>query len=205
MFSGIVEELGTVISNRIADSGRLDVAGSAVLADVRIGDSIAVNGCCLTVVDATPTQFGVDVMPETGRLTNLGAVGDGGRVNLEASLRLGERIGGHMVTGHIDGIGTVRSLRTEANALWVTVEAPDSVVRCLVSRGCVAVDGISLTVVDVLSDAFSVSLIPHTATVTTAGLWAPGSRVNLEADLVAKYVANAVGLQAGREVAEAPR
>lgn len=188
MFSGIVEELGTVRRNAIAGEGRLDVAARAVVRDVAVGDSIAVNGCCLTVVTAGDEGFTADVMPETARCTNLGALQPGDAVNLEAALRMGERVGGHMVTGHVDAVGSVEACDREDNAVVVRIAAPPAVLRHVVEKGCVAVDGISLTVVDVGDVAFTVSLIPHTLQVTRAGAWRPGSAVNLEADLIAKYV-----------------
>jgi len=192
VFSGIVEELGSVVRNAIAAEGRLEVGATQVVRDVHVGDSIAVNGCCLTVVDATVSGFVADVMPETAHRTNLGALRTGDVVNLEAAMRYGERVGGHMVTGHVDAVGSVLSVRRDGNALWVAVGAPESVTRFVVGKGCVAVDGISLTVVDALADRFTVSLIPHTVSITTARDWAEGSRVNLEADLVAKYVERGV-------------
>ncbi len=188
MFSGIVEEMGAVARNAIADSGRLAVSAHRVLRDVATGDSIAVNGCCLTVVESAADHFVADVMPETARRTNLGALQPGDAVNLEAALRAGERIGGHMMSGHVDAVGVVASLLPEGNMVTVRVEAPESVLRYVVEKGCIAVDGISLTVVSVDGGGFSVALIPHTLQVTRAGSWRPGSRVNLEADLVAKYV-----------------
>jgi len=188
MFSGIVEELGAVARNAIDSEGRLTVSADAVLRDVAIGDSIAVNGCCLTVVEAAGGRFVADVMPETARRTNLGALQPGDPVNLEAALRVGDRIGGHMMSGHVDAVGVVTALAPEGNMVVVHVEAPESVLAYVVAKGCVAVDGISLTVVDVDAGGFSVALIPHTLEVTRAGRWQPGSRVNLEADLVAKYV-----------------
>ena len=196
MFSGIVEELGTVADNAISARGRLRVSASAVVRDVAVGDSIAVNGCCLTVVEASSDGFIADVMPETARRTNLGALGAGSRVNLEAALSYGERVGGHMVSGHVDAVGTVTGTRTEDNAVWTTISAPDEVLRHVVPRGCVAVDGISLTVVDVHAGAFTVSLIPHTVRSTTAQAWAPGVQVNLEADLVARYVERGLAVYA---------
>jgi riboflavin synthase len=199
MFSGIVEELGKVERNAISEEGRLQVAASSVLRDVAIGDSIAVNGCCLTVVAASGAGFVADVMPETARRTNLGALQPGDAVNLEAALRMGDRIGGHMVTGHIDAVGTIAACTREANAVLVRVEAPVEVLRYVVEKGCVAVDGISLTVVSVDASSFTVSLIPHTTAVTVAGGWAPGSAVNLEADMVAKYVEKGLSPYAGRQ------
>lgn len=188
MFSGIVEELGSVARNAIEGEGRLEVTAQAVIRDVAIGDSIAVNGCCLTVVASDGEGFVADVMPETARRTNLGALRPGDPVNLEAALRVGDRIGGHMMSGHVDGVGSVVSLSPEGNMVVVRVDAPDTVLRYVVEKGCVAVDGISLTVVDVDAAGFTVALIPHTLEVTRAGRWQAGSRVNLEADLVAKYV-----------------
>jgi riboflavin synthase len=188
MFSGIVEELGTVARNAIADEGRLHVAAREVVRDVQVGDSIAVNGCCLTVVAADAAGFVADVMPETGRRTNLRALRQGDAVNLEAALRLGERIGGHMMSGHVDACGRVVALTDEGNAVVVRIAAPREVLRYVVEKGSAGVDGISLTVASVGDDSFTVSLIPHTMAVTTAGAWQEGSEVNLEADLVAKYV-----------------
>jgi riboflavin synthase len=188
MFSGIVEELGTVASNAIDSDGRLHVSAREVLSDVQLGDSIAVNGCCVTVVGVETEGFVADVMPETGRRTNLAALREGDTVNLEAALRLGERIGGHMMSGHVDARGRVVAVTPEGNAIVVRIAAPDEVLRYVVEKGSVGVDGISLTVVAVLDGSFTVSLIPHTMAVTTAGGWQAGSEVNLEADLVAKYV-----------------
>ena len=188
MFSGIVEEMGSVAGNDIDRAGRLRVAARTVVADVAIGDSIAVNGCCLTVIDADAGGFTADVVPESARRTNLGELQPGDPVNLEAALRAGERIGGHMMSGHVDAVGIVASLTPEGNMVVVRVDAPPEVLRYVVEKGCIAVDGISLTVVGVDAAGFTVALIPHTLAVTRAGRWRPGSRVNLEADLVAKYV-----------------
>ena len=188
MFSGIVEELGRVARNAIATEGRLEVSAAAVLEGARVGDSIAVNGCCLTVAELGAGGFAADVMPETASRTNLGSLSAGDGVNLEAAMRYGERVGGHMVSGHVDAVGAVAGVRPDGNATWITVTAPAAVIPYLVEKGCVAVDGISLTVVDVAPDRFTVSLIPHTVAATTARAWRPGSRVNLEADLLAKYV-----------------
>jgi riboflavin synthase len=176
MFSGIVEELGQVAENAIETRGRLRVGAREVVRDVTVGDSIAVNGCCLTVVAADTHGFTADVMPETARRTNLGILEAGDPVNLEAALAYGDRVGGHMVTGHVDAVGTVCESREEANARWVAIAAPP------------LVDGVSLTVVDVLDDRFTVSLIPHTVAVTTARRWQVDRLVNLEVDLIARYV-----------------
>jgi riboflavin synthase len=188
MFSGIVEELGAVARNAIHGEGRLQIAAREVARDVAVGDSIAVNGCCLTVVAADAEGFTADVMPETARRTNLGALRAGDTVNLEAALRLGERVGGHMMSGHVDAAGRVLALTPEGNAVVASIEAPPEVLRHVVEKGSVGIDGISLTVVSVFDSWFTVSLIPHTMAVTTAGRWREGSQVNLEADLVAKYV-----------------
>ncbi|HZS13053.1 MAG TPA: riboflavin synthase [Candidatus Dormibacteraeota bacterium] len=188
MFSGIVEELGVVARNAIEADGRLHVAAREVLRDVAVGDSIAVNGCCLTVVEATEGGFVADVMPETARRTNLGRLQPGDAVNLEAALRMGDRIGGHLVSGHVDAVGTVAATEREDNAVVVRIDAPQDLLRYVVEKGCITVDGISLTVVEAMPSWFSVSLIPHTLAATRAGEWRPGTQVNLEADLVAKYV-----------------
>jgi riboflavin synthase len=188
MFSGIVEELGEVAENAIETRGRLRVAARQVVRDVTAGDSIAVNGCCLTVIAADAHGFTADVMPETARRTNLGILEPGDPVNLEAALAYGDRVGGHMVTGHVDAVGTVSESRDEGNARWIAIAAPPLVIGRLVARGCVAVDGVSLTVVDVLDDRFTVSLIPHTVAVTTARRWQADRAVNLEVDLIARYV-----------------
>jgi len=197
MFSGIVEELGEVAENAISARGRLRIAAREVVRDVAVGDSIAVNGCCLTVVAADAHGFTADVMPETARRTNLGILERGDPVNLEAALAYGDRVGGHMVTGHVDAAGTVCESREEANARWTAISAPPIVLRRLVDKGCVAVDGVSLTVVDVLDDRFTVSLIPHTIAVTTARRWQVGRQVNLEVDLIARYVERSLAALGG--------
>lgn len=194
MFSGIVAELGSVRANAVSRDGRLAIHADGVLRGVALGDSIAVNGCCLTVVEVGDAGFTADVMPETARRTTLGALAAGDPVNLEAALAYGDRVGGHMVSGHIDAVGTVLERVVEGNAVRVDIAAPRDVSRYVVPQGCVAVDGISLTVVSVSDERFTVSLIPHTVGVTTARGWTPGARVNLEADLMAKYVDN--GLRA---------
>jgi riboflavin synthase len=187
MFSGIVEELGR-FDTVDAATGRVRIDAGEVLRGARRGDSIAVNGCCLTVADFISGGFVADVMPETLHRTTLGRLRGGDPVNLEAAMRHDGRVGGHLVTGHVDGVGTVTATRTDGNALWVTVAPPPDLLSLLVEKGCVALDGISLTVVDVDSTSFTVSLIPHTRERTTAGSWARGSTLNVEGDLVAKYV-----------------
>jgi riboflavin synthase len=187
MFSGIVEELGHC-DGVDTTAGRVRIHGGEVLRGARRGDSIAVNGCCLTVSDLISGGFAADVMPETLRRTTLGSLSAGDPVNLEAAMRHDGRVGGHLVTGHVDGVGAVASVHDEGNATWVSVTPPPELMALLVEKGCVAIDGISLTVVDVGDTSFTVSLIPHTRASTTAGGWRTGSALNLEGDLVAKYV-----------------
>lgn len=194
LFTGIVEELGQVRKvNRGAASAQLCVAAAKVMAGLAVGDSVAVNGVCLTVTSLLGDAFTVDVMAETLAKTNLGELKIGDRVNLERALRFGDRLGGHLVTGHVDGVG--RILRKEKREIaWVfTIAAPREVARYLVRKGSVAVDGISLTVVDAWDEGFTVSVIPHTAAVTTLGFKGPGDTVNLEADLIGKYVEKFLG------------
>jgi riboflavin synthase len=194
MFSGIVEELGHFDSIDPA-AGRVRIDCGEVLRGARRGDSLAVSGCCLTLSDFISGGFVADVMPETLRRTTLGRLGTGDPVNLEAAMRHDGRVGGHLVTGHVDGVGTVTGTRADGNATWVTVAPPTQLMPLLVEKGCVAIDGISLTVVDVGDTDFTVSLIPFTRERTTAGAWTAGTAVNLEADLVAKYVQRGIAAQ----------
>lgn len=189
MFTGIIEELGQIRGvTRQAVSARLVVGADRIMENLRLGDSVAVNGVCLTVASLQDKGFTADVMAETLAKTNLGELAVGARVNLERALRLGDRLGGHLITGHIDGVG--RILRKEKREIaWVfTIAAPQEVARYLINKGSVAVDGISLTVVEAWEEGFTVSVIPHTAAVTTLGFKGPGDTVNLEADLIGKYV-----------------
>jgi riboflavin synthase len=185
MFSGIVEEVGSV---REAGGDSLTIAASLVLDQTALGESIAVNGACLTVARLGDGWFGTDVMPETLRRTNLGRLRPGDAVNLERSLTLASRLGGHMVQGHVDGTGTVRALTAEGDALLVTIEAPPAILRYIVEKGYIAVDGASLTVVDHSPTAFRVSLVRYTLDHTIFGRWKAGQAVNLEVDILAKYV-----------------
>ena len=193
MFTGIVEELGTVAA--IEDQGdavRLTIAASTVLEDAALGDSVSVNGCCLTVATVStpgrPTSFTADVMRETLDKTAVGELTTGDRVNLERAVTPTTRLGGHIVQGHVDGTGVVRRRTPSEHWEVVEVEAPTDLLRYLVPKGSITVDGISLTVVDVLADGFTVSLIPETLARTTLGFRKPGDRVNLEADIIAKHV-----------------
>jgi len=196
VFSGIVTELGEVLAEVGSQGGRLRVAAHGLLADLRIGESVAVSGICLTVIEMTGGGFSADVMPETARRSTLGTLRRGAAVNLEPSLAFGERVGGHLVSGHVDAVGTVIETHPDGEARWVSIALPDAVARYTVEKGCIAVDGISLTVVDAGHDRFTVSLIPHTLATTTAGHWRAGSPVNLEADLAAKYVQAGLGWEA---------
>jgi len=189
VFTGIVEEVGIVRSIRPgATSVVVDVAASTVTDDAAVGDSILTDGVCLTITALRRDGFTADAMPETVRRTTLSERRPGDRLNLERAMTLSSRLGGHLVSGHIDGVGTVTSVTPEDNALVVELEAPEAVTRVTVDQGSVAVDGVSLTVVSIAGDRLRVSLIPHTAAITTLGRLRAGSRVNLEADLIAKYV-----------------
>jgi riboflavin synthase len=187
MFTGIVEELGTVQSVSV-EPGRISVSCSTVIADAVLGASIAVSGCCLTVVELDDRGFEADLAPETLARTTLGGLAPGDPVNLERPLRLADRLGGHLVQAHVDGVGRVTALVETGDGAVLTAGAPESVLAHLVEKGSVTVDGVSLTVTAVTDEAFSVALIPHTLAVTTLGRRAPGDPVNLEGDVVAKYV-----------------
>ncbi len=189
MFTGIVEELGTV--DALVDQGdavRLTVRGPHVVVDAGLGDSISVNGCCLTVTERDQETFTADVMHETLEKTSLGDLAPGDRVNLERAVTPQTRLGGHIVQGHVDGTGEVRGRTPSEHWEVVEVELPAALARYLVPKGSVTVDGISLTVVDVGPGSFTVSLIPETLARTTLGFKQPGDRVNLEVDVIAKYV-----------------
>ncbi len=190
MFTGLVEELGTVravIAN--VTGARLEIDATTVLDDAVLGASIAVNGCCLTAVELGDGWWAADAVEETLRRTCLGALAAGDRVNLERPVRLSDRLGGHIVQGHVDGVGEIAERVDLADgSTRVVVAAGDSVLRYVVEKGSIAVDGVSLTVAGVGDTTFEFALIPHTATVTTLGIKGPGAPVNLEVDLVAKYV-----------------
>ena len=188
MFTGLVADLGVVASvDRSLDGARLTFE-SALAQDLAEGDSIAVNGVCLTAVGLCGPRFGADVMEETLRRSALAELEQGSRVNLELAVRLSDRLGGHIVQGHVDGLGVVAAVRDEGFARIVTVEAAPDVLRYVVEKGSIAVDGVSLTVARVDDRSFDVSLIPETLERTTLGAAAPGTPVNLEVDVVAKYV-----------------
>jgi riboflavin synthase len=204
VFTGIVEEVGEIVDVVAQDdAARLRVRGPLVISDSRPGDSIAVNGVCLTVTEPTRDEFGVDVMGETLRRSSLAGATAGTRVNLERAVAAGDRLGGHIMQGHVDGTATVVE-RTE-HARWTTVRfrvgdqegGGPSLTRYIVEKGSIAVDGVSLTVTEVDDDSFAVGLIPTTLRETTLGERTVGSTVNLEVDVVAKYVERLVGAQAG--------
>jgi len=189
VFTGIIEEVGTIRS--VAKGSRsavLTVEAFKVLEGSRVGDSIAVNGVCLTVTTMTARQFTADVMAETLRRSSLGILSGGSKVNLERAMAADGRFGGHIVSGHIDGTGTVLSLTTEDNAVWVRIQAEQKVLKYIVEKGSIAIDGISLTVADVTESDFAVSVIPHTGAETTLLSRAAGDIVNLENDVIGKYV-----------------
>jgi riboflavin synthase len=185
MFTGIVEEIGEVGAAR---PGQLVIAAQKVLEDLKLGDSIAVNGVCLTITALSADCFSVDVMPETLRRTNLGTLRPGDGINLERPLGVGGRFGGHFVQGHVDGVGKLSSVTPEDEALLLKFETGQEIMRYVVEKGFIAVDGVSLTVVQYKSTSFSVSLVAYTRENTILGGRRPGDRVNLEVDIIAKYV-----------------
>lgn len=190
MFTGIVEELGKVADLKILpDSAQLTLEGPKVLEGTQIGDSISVNGVCLTVVKLHGNLFTVDVMAETLNKTNLKQCIRGSRVNLERALQLSTRLGGHLVSGHVDGVGTIQRITPVGIARVFELKTSSSLLKYVLPKGSIAIDGISLTVVDIMAQGFSVSLIPHTRQETTLGFKGVGDTVNLETDLIGKYVA----------------
>ncbi|MEU6082360.1 riboflavin synthase [Streptomyces sp. NPDC047108] len=189
MFTGIVEELGEVVAvEDLGDASRFRLRGPVVTDDAKHGDSIAVNGVCLTVVETGQGEFTADVMAETLSRSSLGALAPGSRVNLERPMALGGRLGGHLVQGHVDGTGTVVDRKSAEHWEIVKISLPEHLTRYVVEKGSITVDGISLTVVDAGPDFFTVSLIPTTLALTTLGIKQPGDPVNLEVDVIAKYV-----------------
>ena len=190
MFSGIVEEVGRVKAVEERPGGRrFWIAARGVLEGTRVGDSIAVSGCCLTAVAVEPMAFAVDAVPETLSRTTLGAWREGDPVNLERAMRLDQRLGGHLVQGHVDGVGEVREVREEGDGRRIRLALPQPLTRFVAEKGSLAVDGVSLTVAAQDGAGCEIALIPHTLRVTLAGGYAPGTRVNLEVDLLARYLA----------------
>ncbi len=189
MFTGIVEEMGRI--ERVTGAGKalkLIIACRTVLEDVHLGDSIAVNGICLTVTECNKLSFKADIMPETYRSTSLATLKTGSKVNLERALPLGGRLGGHLVSGHIDGTGIILGKREEDNALWLDIQTSQDIMKYMILKGSVCIDGTSLTVSAINESAFSISLIPHTAKTTILAEKNLGDRVNIECDVLAKYV-----------------
>jgi len=189
MFTGIVEEMGTIRSIRKGThSAVLEIQAKVVLEDIHVGDSIAVNGVCLTATSFTPSTFTADVMHETLNRSSLAALHPGSRVNLERAMAANGRFGGHIVSGHVDGLGTVLSTQKDDNAIWYTIGASPEVLRYVVEKGSITIDGISLTVAKVDDQSFAISAIPHTVAVTVLQDRKPGNKVNLETDIIGKYV-----------------
>jgi riboflavin synthase len=189
MFTGLVETMGEVCQLAPEGAGlRLTLAVPLYADETHLGDSIAVNGACLTVVEMAGERFTFQLAPETLRRTNLGQLRMGSQVNLERSLRVGDRLGGHWMQGHVDGMGQLRERRADGDWTILWFSCPPELTRYMVPKGSIAVDGVSLTLVDVQEEAFSVALIPHTLAVTTLGRMQPGEPINLENDILAKYV-----------------
>jgi riboflavin synthase len=189
LFTGIIEELGTIKSiNKGNETIVLTISAEKVLQDVNLGDSIAVNGVCLTVTSYNTNHFTVDVMPETFRSSTLKRLNNRSTVNLERAMAAGGRFGGHFVSGHVDGTGEIIEKRPEKNAIYYTISLPDHLMRYFMLKGSVCIDGTSLTIFDVTKNTITISLIPHTADHTVLGKKGPGDLVNIECDMLAKYV-----------------
>jgi riboflavin synthase len=190
MFTGIIEEMGEVLAiESFPDGARLRVRAGALIDGARVGESIAVSGVCLTMVSLSPGEFAADLAAETLRRTTLGALRPSDPVNLERPLRFDDRLGGHIVQGHVDGVGTIAAVKTEGDGIWMEIAPPPALLPYIAEKGSVSVDGISLTVAKVLDGGrFAVALIPHTLAVTTLGRRGPGDPVNIEVDILAKYV-----------------
>jgi riboflavin synthase len=194
LFTGLVEEIGIVEAvAKSTKSARITIKASTVLEGTKLGDSICTNGVCLTVTEFSNNRFSVDVMAETMRRSNLNTFSPGEKVNLERALRLGDRLGGHIVSGHIDGMGTISSFEKEDNAVWITIAASQEILKYIVKKGSIAIDGVSLTVAYVDKDVFKVSIIPHTKDMTTLLRKKIGDIVNLECDVVGKYIEKFIG------------
>ena len=203
MFTGIVRELGTVATlERGEGSAQLVVDAPATVAEgPRVGDSVALNGCCLTVTSLSGDRLAFTAVPETLERTSLGTLAAGSRLNVEPALRVGDALGGHIVQGHVDGLGTVVEVATEGDGKRITIGADDDVLRYCVYKGSVAVDGVSLTIAAVDDERFEIALIPHTLEVTTLGAVSVGDRVNLEVDVLAKHVERLTQAYRGRDSA----
>lgn len=202
MFTGIIEEIGEILAvQRNAESMILTIKAEKILDDMQVGDSVATNGVCLTVVGIAGSSFQADVMHETMRRSSLGKLKTGSRVNLERAMRADARFGGHMVAGHIDGTGIITDVRKDDNAVWYTIVAEPRILHYVIEKGSIAIDGISLTVATVSKEDFSVSIIPHTLQETTLAHRRAGDLVNLENDMVGKYIEKFLteGVQGGAQ------
>lgn len=189
MFTGLVEEIGVVHSVvKGTKSASVVIKAKKVLENIKLGDSIATNGVCLTVTGFNSDSFQTDIMAETMRKSNLDNLSHGSRVNLEGALRVGDRLGGHIVSGHIDGTGIIKDFKREDNAIWVSIATPPNILKYIIYKGSIAIDGISLTVAYVDDEIFKVSIIPHTKRETTLVEKSVGDEVNLEVDMVGKYI-----------------
>lgn len=189
MFTGLVEEVGTVkYVLKSSKSAKISIEAKKILEDVKLGDSISTNGVCLTVTEFANNSFTVDVMPETIRHSNLRNIKIGSKVNLERALRVGDRLGGHLVSGHIDGVGIITEYKVEENATWVSIKAPSELLKYIIKKGSVALDGTSLTVAYVDDEIFKVSIIPLTKEETTILSKKTGEEINIECDMVGKYI-----------------
>ena len=195
MFTGIVEEIGYLITKKSgAQSASVTIAADKILEDIQTGDSICVNGVCLTVTSFGPNAFTADVMPETMRRTNLGQLHSQSPVNLERAMPQNGRFGGHIVSGHIDGTGVIQSIRREDNAVWYTIRTSPEILRYIIPKGSIAIDGVSLTAAEVSKTYFRISMIPHTAANTALRQKKIGDTVNLENDRIGKYVEKLLGI-----------
>ena len=189
MFTGLIEEIGKIESViKSIKSARITIKAHKVLEGVKLGDSISTNGVCLTVTSFSNNSFIVDVMAETMRSSNLNKLSSGAKVNLERALKASDRLAGHIISGHIDGIGTIRSYEQEDNAVWITIDATTEILRYVVNKGSIAIDGVSLTVAYVNESEFKVSIIPHTKEKTTLLYKRTNDQVNLECDVIGKYI-----------------
>lgn len=198
MFTGIIEEVGSVTDvRRNSASSALSFSASRIFDDLKLGDSVAVNGVCLTVAALGRDTFSADVMHETLESSCLGELRQGSKVNLERAMPMNGRFGGHIVSGHIDGLGTITKIEKDDNAIWYTIRATEEILRYVVRKGSIAIDGISLTVSRLTDRELSVSIIPHTAEETTLALRQVGDRVNLENDVIGKYVERLLALPSG--------
>lgn len=206
MFTGLVEEIGTIVSiKKGTDSSRLTIAADMILKDIKVGDSIATNGICLTVTDFNNSSFTVDVMTESLRVSSLRTLAYNDPVNLERAMRLGDRLGGHMVSGHIDGTGTIESFKKEDNATVISISASVDLLKYIIYKGSIAIDGVSLTVFYVDDSLFKVSIIPHTSITTILLEKAIGDTVNLECDMIGKYVEKLLLNKENTEIKDKPK